>query len=181
MRTYVALLHEYLEEMDELTDEEFGRLCRGLLRYSSTGEVFEPSGNERFFMKHAFAQEDRHQKSYLEQVEKWSAAGKKAAQARWDRERELRSNAMAYNTETEIKTNTNTKTKNKTQSSPIVGKRADACLMSDAEQLRQLEREGIIGASGQTQRSGFAKERARSGMSEFLPWAETKDTEVTWT
>ncbi len=51
-RTYVALLHEYLEEMEELTDEEFGRLCRGLLRYSATGEVFEPSGNERFFVRH---------------------------------------------------------------------------------------------------------------------------------
>ena len=115
-RTYVALLHEYLEEMEELTDEEFGRLCRGLLRYSATGETFAPSGNERFYMKHAFAQEDRHQKSYLEQVEKWSAAGKKAAQARWDREREMQSNAIAYNTNTKINTNTNTKNKTKSYS-----------------------------------------------------------------
>ena len=145
MRTYVALLHEYLEEMDELTDEEFGRLCRGLLRYSATGEVFEPSGNERFYVKHAFAQEDRHQKSYLEQVEKWSAAGKKAAQARWGRERELRANAMAYNTNTKTQTQTDTKTKNKTQSSPVLGGSVGVCMMTDIEQLRQLEREGIIG------------------------------------
>lgn len=145
-RTYVALLHEYLEEMDELTDEEFGRLCRGLLRYSATGEVFVPTGNERFYMKHAFAQEDRHQKSYVEQVEKWSAAGKKAARARWDRERELQANATAY--KTEIKTDTKTKNKTEIKSSPILGGSAGFCLMTDVEQLRQLERDGIIGTGG---------------------------------
>ena len=95
-RTYVALLHEYLEEMDELTDEEFGRLCRALLRYSAYGEVAAPVGNERFYMKHAMAQEDRHQASYDQMVRKWSDAGKKAAQARWDREREMRSHTVGY-------------------------------------------------------------------------------------
>ena len=147
-RTYVALLHEYLEEMDELTDEEFGRLCRGLLRYSATGESFVPSGNERFYMKHAFAQEDRHQKSYVEQVEKWSAAGKKAAQARWDREREMQANAIAYKTEIETKTDTKTKNKTEIKSSPILGGSAGVCLRTDVEQLRQLERDGIIGMGG---------------------------------
>lgn len=82
-RTYVALLHEYLEEMEELTDEEFGRLCRGLLRYSATGEVFEPAGNERFYVRHAMAQEDRHQEHYEQIRQARSEAGKKGMASRW--------------------------------------------------------------------------------------------------
>lgn len=82
-RTYAALLHEYLEEMEELTDEEFGRLCRGLLRYSAAGEVMEGSGNERFYVRHVMAQEDRHQASYDELSSKRSKAGKMGAAKRW--------------------------------------------------------------------------------------------------
>jgi hypothetical protein len=57
-------MHDYLDEMSELTDEEFGRLCRMLLTYSITGEQLEPSGNERFYIKRIIAQEDRMQDSY---------------------------------------------------------------------------------------------------------------------
>ena len=63
-RNYAALMHDYLDEMSELTDAEFGRLCRMLLTYSITGEQLKPSGNERFYIKRIIAQEDRMQDSY---------------------------------------------------------------------------------------------------------------------
>ena len=135
MRTYVALLHEYLEEMEELTDEEFGRLCRGLLRYSATGEVFEPSGNERFFVRHVMAQEDRHQESYERISKVRSEAGKKGMASRWGITKDNKHN----------QTKTDTKTKNNTNSSPVLGGSAGFCMMTDVEQLRQLERDGLIG------------------------------------
>lgn len=133
-RTYVALLHEYLEEMEELTDEEFGRLCRGLLRYSATGEVFEPGGNERFFVRHVMAQEDRHQESYERISKVRSEAGKKGMASRWGITNDNKHN----------QTNTKTKTETNTNSSPVLGGSAGMCMMTDAQQLRQLEREGLI-------------------------------------
>ena len=48
-RNYAALKHDYLLEMEELTDAEFGRLCRELLRYSIDGTESQMKGNERFF------------------------------------------------------------------------------------------------------------------------------------
>ena len=135
-RTYVALLHEYLEEMEELTDEEFGRLCRGLLRYSANGEAFEPQGNERFYVRHAFAQEDRHQESYEVLCQK----RKEAARIRWDRERQVHAHGCKTDTNTETKTKTNTKTK--TDSSPLVGGEYGSCLMRDAEELRRIQEGG---------------------------------------
>lgn len=83
MRTYAALPHEYDEEMAELTDEEFGRLMRGLLRYSMNGEAIVPEGNEKFYVKRVMFQEDRFQQSYDELTQKRSEAGKKGAAARW--------------------------------------------------------------------------------------------------
>ena len=138
MRTYVALLHEYLEEMEELTDAEFGRLCRGLLQYSATGEVFEPSGNERFYMKHVFAQEDRHQASYERISMVRSEAGKKGMASRWGITKDNKDN------QTKTDTKTKNKTKINTDSSPVCGGSAGVCMMTHVEQLRQLEREGMI-------------------------------------
>lgn len=83
MRTYAALPYEYSEGMAELTDEEFGRLMRALLRYSKNGEAIVPTGNERFYAKLVMVQEDRFQRSYDELAQKRSEAGKKGAAARW--------------------------------------------------------------------------------------------------
>ncbi len=82
-RSYAALPYEYLEEMEALTDEEFGRLCRGLLRYSREGEPIRSEGNLRFFTRRVMGREDRFQESYEAQRQKLSRAGKKAAAARW--------------------------------------------------------------------------------------------------
>ncbi|MCD7761058.1 MAG: DUF6291 domain-containing protein [Clostridiales bacterium] len=82
-RNYVALPYEYLAEMEELDDEEFGRLCRGLLRYSMEGVPIPPEGNLRFFCRRVMGREDRFQESFEEQRRKRSEAGKKAASVRW--------------------------------------------------------------------------------------------------
>ncbi len=82
-RNYAAFLHEYLEEMEELTDAEFGRLARALLRYSSTGQTTALSGNERFYAKRIYMQEDRFRLNYDEAVEARSNAGKRGASKRW--------------------------------------------------------------------------------------------------
>lgn len=82
-RNYAAFLHEYLEEMEELTDAEFGRLARALLRYSSTGQTTALSGNERFYAKRVYMQEDRFRQNYDEAVEAKSNAGKRGASRRW--------------------------------------------------------------------------------------------------
>jgi len=65
-RNYAALPHEYLEEMEMLSDAEFGRLCRALLRYSRDRETPTLSGNERIIFPRVRMQEDRFQASYDE-------------------------------------------------------------------------------------------------------------------
>lgn len=78
-RNFAALYHEYGEEMQELSDAEFGRLCRALLAYSKDGTPIALSGNERFFAKRVMAQEDRVIANYQARVD----AGRQAAQTRW--------------------------------------------------------------------------------------------------
>lgn len=82
-RNYAALPHDYLKEMETLTDAEFGRLCRALLKYSSTGEMEELNGNERIVLPRVRMQEDRFQASYADLSDIRSEAGKKGAGKRW--------------------------------------------------------------------------------------------------
>ncbi|GEM_PF-2597797 len=63
-RDYAALPHEYLEEMEELGDAEFGRLCRALLRYSMSGTPIALNGNERFYARRVMRREDYYRESY---------------------------------------------------------------------------------------------------------------------
>lgn len=84
-RDYAAVPHEYLEEMAELDDAEFGRLTRALLQYSRTGEPIALKGNERFYVARVTAEEDRHRRSYEAISGVRSEAGKAGAAARWSR------------------------------------------------------------------------------------------------
>lgn len=83
-RDYTAVPHEYLDEMGELSDEEFGRLMRILLKYSQTGEKTPPAGNERFYFKRVLNTEDRYQKSFDKVDEERTAKARAAANARWN-------------------------------------------------------------------------------------------------
>lgn len=82
-RNYAALPHEYLEEMADLTDAEFGRLIRALLEYSKTGREEALSGGERYLWRRVRSQEDRFQESYESMSNSKSEAGKKGAAKRW--------------------------------------------------------------------------------------------------
>ncbi len=79
---YTAIPDAYLAECDILTDEEFGRLVRALMRYHMTGEAIEPSGNERFFARRFMLQEDRHAEKYAELTEKKREAGRRSGAVR---------------------------------------------------------------------------------------------------
>ncbi len=62
--TYIP--NDYLEEMDCLSDAEFGRLVRGLLLYSTTGQEPELKGMEKILWKRVKNQEDKYARSYAE-------------------------------------------------------------------------------------------------------------------
>lgn len=63
-RYYAIILHEYAEDMGELSDSEFGRLIRGLLQYSITGVEPKFNGNEKHYWRRVKRVEDEHKASY---------------------------------------------------------------------------------------------------------------------
>lgn len=87
-RSYAALPHDYLEEMELLSDEEFGRLIRALLVYSKTGETSELSGSERVLFPRVKLQEDRFQESYNASLEQKQEAGRKGGKARAEKRKQ---------------------------------------------------------------------------------------------
>lgn len=128
-RNYAALPHEYLDEFEELTDEELGRLVRALLHYSAEGVEPVLEGNERFLWRRVARQEDRYQESYEMTVTFNRERAKKAAAARWHKDTPAETSmlkdaqasvSIAQNainkteTKTKTKTETETKTENKT-------------------------------------------------------------------
>ena len=80
---YTAVPHAYLDECQDLSDAEFGRLMRALLRYSRDGEAIELTGNERFFARRVMNQEDVNRERYGNLLEKRREAGRLGAAARW--------------------------------------------------------------------------------------------------
>lgn len=108
-RNYAALPHEYLEEMEMLSDAEFGRLCRALLKYSMTGEEERLQGAEKVLLKRVFLQERRYQDSYDDITKARKEAGKKGANKRWhgiaSDSKAIASHSKNGNTETDTNTN----------------------------------------------------------------------------
>lgn len=82
-RDYAAVPHEYLEEMEQLTDEEFGRLIRALLKYSRDGVAIAADGNEKFYVNRVTRREDYYRKNYDDLTEKRRRAGEIGAANRW--------------------------------------------------------------------------------------------------
>ena len=85
---YTAVPHAYLDECQDLSDAEFGRLMRALLRYSRDGEAIELDGNERFFARRLMNQEDIFNDRYDQTVARRIASARFAALARWHPEDE---------------------------------------------------------------------------------------------
>lgn len=76
-RDYTPVPFEFLEEMDGLSDEEYGRLIRGMQRYSMTGEEPELEGTERLFWKRCRNTIDRYAASYDNLCAARAESGKK--------------------------------------------------------------------------------------------------------
>jgi hypothetical protein len=128
-REYTAVPHEYLEEMDCLSDAEFGRLMRALLYYSMTGEEKELSGCEKAHWKRVRNRENRYQVSFGEQEKAKVERAQRAANARWSKNTDayactsnandayactsILSNSKNANTNTDTKANTKANTKAK--------------------------------------------------------------------
>ena len=144
MRTYAAVPHEYYEEMADLTDEEFGRLIRALLRYSMTGEQSDLTGNERYFFKRVTNQEVRHQKHYEELSAIRSEAGRRGAAVRWGTDGKMAKDSNNGYNQTNTKNDTKNNTKNKTNynsRSSEDEKRYEERLRKDILELERFMRE----------------------------------------
>lgn len=122
-REYTAVPHEYLEEMDCLSDAEYGRLIRGLQMYSITGEEPKFCGQEKVYWKRVRNRENRYQESFGEQEKAKTERAKNAANARWSNAKNanactsIPSNAKNANTNTNTKTKSNTNTNKNTLAS----------------------------------------------------------------
>ncbi|MCD7881057.1 MAG: hypothetical protein LUG47_05235 [Clostridiales bacterium] len=148
-KNYVALPYEYLEEMEALSDEEFGQLCRGLLRYSMEGIPIRPEGNLRFYTRRVMNREDRFREGFADLQSKRSQAGKKGAEARWGVSASPDGNAMrsdsngmrsdsnaiapdGKNGQTEAKAETKTKTKTEAEAEAEAEAETEAGLLPAA-------------------------------------------------
>lgn len=102
-RTYCPFLYDYLEEMADLSDAEFGRLARALIKYSATGEPIALSGNERHHARRVMLQEDKFQKNEKSEElrEKRKAAGKLGAARRWGTDGKMANDSKNGNIESE--------------------------------------------------------------------------------
>ena len=114
-RNYAALFHEYLDEMADLTDAEFGRLARALLVYSRTGEFPALNGNERLFKRRVIMQEDRAQENYVQVVEKNRANGKLGGRPRKPTETQNNPQKPNETQKTQIEIESEIKTEIKTE------------------------------------------------------------------
>lgn len=69
-RAYFCAYYSYSDQLEELTDEEVGRLFRAVFRYASYGEVPQLTGNERFVFPAIRGQIDRDVEKYEALCEK---------------------------------------------------------------------------------------------------------------
>jgi hypothetical protein len=83
-RNYTPIPDEFLEEMEELSDAEYGRLIRWMQEANITGEQQELCGNERFYAKRCLNTLKRFNESYEETAKTRSEAGKRGAARRWE-------------------------------------------------------------------------------------------------
>ena len=88
-REYVPVPIEYLEEMEPLSDENFGRLIRALLRYGRDGTPIDLDGDCRFYAVRVMNKDDHYAARAEEEDEKANKRSRhasRAANARYGRE-----------------------------------------------------------------------------------------------
>lgn len=141
-REYTPIPFEFLEELDGLSDEEYGRLIRAMQVYSISGEEPELEGVERLFWKRCRNTIDRYNESYEKRntsnAENGRKGGRPRKQAVFEETQENPNNPMGFSEtqnnpsvfEETQKSQTKSKTKSKTNSitpiAPKGAKRSDA-------------------------------------------------------
>lgn len=86
-REYTILPYEYIEEMQDLTDEEFGELMRALIIYSRDGTKISCKGKGNIFRVRLMNNADRYAgliEAEADGKAKRSEHARAAANARWN-------------------------------------------------------------------------------------------------
>lgn len=136
-REYTPIPFEFLEELDGLSDEEYGRLIRAMQVYSISGEEPELQGVERLFWKRCRNTIDRYNESYEKRNISNAENGRKGGRPRkpsvFEETQEIPNNPMGFSEtqnnpsvfEETQKSQTESKTESKTNSiTPIAPKGA---------------------------------------------------------
>lgn len=126
MREYTALPFEYLEEMDVLSDAEYGRLIRALQEYSMSGQEPELNGTEKVYWKRVRNRENRYREGFEDQDRAKSERALKAANARWGNAKDANACASTTSNARNAKTKANTETKTKANTETKRDKAHDA-------------------------------------------------------
>jgi len=111
---YVCLYSRYLQTLAPFTDAERGRIMTAMLTYSTTGEIPEFEGNERYIWPTIQAQIDRDADAYQEKCVKNRANGAKGGRPpkkQTDSKKTERFSEKPKKANTNTKTNTNRNTK----------------------------------------------------------------------
>ena len=108
-REYTPLPFEFLDELDCLTDEEYGRLVRAMQRYSIDGTETELAGSERLFWKRCKNTVDRYRSSYEKRYASNAENGAKGGRPK---------NPSGFFETPKSQTKTETKTETKTDIPP---------------------------------------------------------------
>lgn len=114
-RDYTPVPFEFLEEMDGLSDEEYGRLIRGMQRYSMIGEEPELEGTERLFWKRCRNTIDRYAASYDSLCAARAESGKKGGRPKNQLVSDKKQNNLLVFEESKAKQNNLSETKTKTE------------------------------------------------------------------
>lgn len=113
-RDYAAVPYEYLDEMDCLSDAEFGRLIRALLEYSKSGEAEELQGRESILWKRVRNREDRYKENFERKAnanrENGNRGGRPTKPKKTERNPMKPNKTQKTHTDTDTDTNTNTET-----------------------------------------------------------------------
>lgn len=86
-RPYVPIPLEYYEEMQYLSNEEFGELMRIMMWYCISGEVLPVKGALRHYITRVIDRQKRYYIEWASLSAKRRAAGKLGAASRWNKEK----------------------------------------------------------------------------------------------
>lgn len=128
-RDYTPIPFEFLDELDCLSDDEYGRLIRAMQKYSIDGEEIQLPGNEKMFWKRCRNTVDRYKSSYESRltanIENGKKGGRPKKQSLVLESEENPKNPMVFSETQKSHTKTKPKANTKTNITPIAPKGAD--------------------------------------------------------